>query len=123
MPAPNVSFEFFPPQSLNGSFRLWDTVQCLAPLDPRFISVTYGAGGTTRELTQDAVSTLHANTGLPVAAHLTCIGATREETLTIADQFHNAGIREIGGLAGGSSKRLCSWVSPRTPMVLPIPVN
>ena len=104
MPAPNVSFEFFPPQSLNGSFRLWDTVQCLAPLNPRFISVTYGAGGTTRELTQDAVSTLHANTGLPVAAHLTCVGATREETLTIADRFYDAGIREIVALRGDPPK-------------------
>lgn len=48
MPAPEVSFEFFPPQSLKASFRLWDTVQVLAPLGPRFVSVTYGAGGTTR---------------------------------------------------------------------------
>jgi len=51
MPVPSVSFEFFPPRSLEGSFRLWDTVQTLSPLDPSFVSVTYGAGGTTRELT------------------------------------------------------------------------
>ena len=71
MPAPTVSFEFFPPQNLEGSFRLWDTVQTLAPLEPRFVSVTYGAGGTTRDLTREAVATLHKASGLRVAAHLT----------------------------------------------------
>ncbi|MDX1785573.1 MAG: methylenetetrahydrofolate reductase, partial [Roseovarius sp.] len=64
MTAPSVSFEFFPPKSLEASFRLWDTVQTLAPLAPRFVSVTYGAGGTTRALTRDAVGTLHQSSGL-----------------------------------------------------------
>ena len=73
MSAPKVSFEFFPPQTLEASFRLWDTVQTLAPLDPRFVSVTYGAGGTTRDLTREAVATLHKSSGLNVAAHLTCV--------------------------------------------------
>ena len=59
MPIPTVSFEFFPPKSLEASFRLWDCVQTLAPLAPEFVSVTYGAGGTTRELTRDAVATIH----------------------------------------------------------------
>jgi len=80
MTAPSISFEFFPPQSLEASFRLWDTVQVLAPLQPRFVSVTYGAGGTTRDLTREAVATLHKSSGLPVAAHLTCVNASREET-------------------------------------------
>ena len=84
MSAPNISFEFFPPQSLEASFRLWDTVQTLAPLAPRFVSVTYGAGGTTRDLTHDAVTTIGKNYGLNVAAHLTCVEATRAETLEIA---------------------------------------
>ncbi len=57
MTTPTVSFEFFPPKSLEGSFRLWDTVHTLAPLGPRFVSVTYGAGGTTRKLTNEAVGT------------------------------------------------------------------
>ena len=70
MAAPRISFEFFPPQSLEASFRLWDTVQVLAPLNPSFVSVTYGAGGTTRNLTHDAVSAIHNNYGLNVAAHL-----------------------------------------------------
>jgi methylenetetrahydrofolate reductase (NADPH) len=58
MSRPSVSFEFFPPKSLQASFRLWDCVQTLAPLDPSFVSVTYGAGGTTRQLTHDAVDAL-----------------------------------------------------------------
>jgi len=102
--APSVSFEFFPPQNLEASFRLWDTVQVLAPLDPRFVSVTYGAGGTTRELTREAVATLHKSSGLNVAAHLTCVNASREETLGIARSFHDAGVREIVALRGDPPK-------------------
>ncbi|HKK87011.1 MAG TPA: methylenetetrahydrofolate reductase [NAD(P)H] [Roseovarius sp.] len=104
MTAPSISFEFFPPKSLEASFRLWDTVQTLAPLDPRFVSVTYGAGGTTRELTREAVSTLHKSSGLNVAAHLTCVEATRSETLDIADSFAAAGVHEIVALRGDPPK-------------------
>ena len=104
MSTPRISFEFFPPKSLEASFRLWDTVQTLAPLDPRFVSVTYGAGGTTRELTREAVSTLHKSSGLNVAAHLTCVEATRSETLDIADSFAAAGVHEIVALRGDPPK-------------------
>jgi methylenetetrahydrofolate reductase (NADPH) len=104
MTTPAVSFEFFPPQNLEASFRLWDTVQVLSPLNPRFVSVTYGAGGTTRDLTRDAVATLHKNAGLNVAAHLTCVNATREETLAIADSFAEAGVTEIVALRGDPPK-------------------
>ncbi|MBY6089551.1 methylenetetrahydrofolate reductase [NAD(P)H] [Maritimibacter alkaliphilus] len=104
MTVPTISFEFFPPQSLEASFRLWDTVQVLAPLAPRFVSVTYGAGGTTRDLTRDAVATLHKNSGLNVAAHLTCVNATQEETLAIADSFAEAGVKEIVALRGDPPK-------------------
>lgn len=104
MKAPEVSFEFFPPQNLQASFRLWDTVQTLAPLDPRFVSVTYGAGGTTRDLTRDAVATLHKSSGLKVAAHLTCVNATKEETLDIANGFAEAGVTEIVALRGDPPK-------------------
>ena len=92
MNVPSISLEFFPPKNLEGSFRLWDTVQALAPLNPRFVSVTYGAGGTTRDLTRDAVATIHKNSGLNVAAHLTCVEATRDETLEIAESFAAAGV-------------------------------
>ncbi|MBE0453270.1 methylenetetrahydrofolate reductase [NAD(P)H] [Roseovarius autotrophicus] len=104
MKTPRVSFEFFPPKSLEASFRLWDTIHALAPLAPRFVSVTYGAGGTTRELTREAVGTLHKATGLNVAAHLTCVNASRAETLEIAEQFHAAGVREIVALRGDAPK-------------------
>ncbi|NOE25034.1 MULTISPECIES: methylenetetrahydrofolate reductase [NAD(P)H] [unclassified Ruegeria] len=104
MSKPEISFEFFPPKTLEASFRLWDTVQTLAPLDPRFVSVTYGAGGTTRELTRDAVSTLHKSSGLNVAAHLTCVDASRQETLEIADTFARAGVQDIVALRGDPPK-------------------
>ncbi len=102
--APRVSFEFFPPQSLDASFRLWDTLSTLAPLDPEFVSVTYGAGGTTRDLTHDAVKTIHAHTGVPVAAHLTCVDASRAETLEIAETYAAAGVTQIVALRGDPPK-------------------
>ena len=92
MVTPRISFEFFPPQSLDASFRLWETVQALAPMKPSFVSVTYGAGGTTRTLTHEAVSTIHRHYRLPVAAHLTCVDATQTETLAIAESYAAAGL-------------------------------
>lgn len=102
--APRISFEFFPPQSLDASFRLWDTARALAPLNPGFVSVTYGAGGTTRKLTHEAVGAIRKNYGLNVAAHLTCVDATRAETLEIADSYAQAGVREIVALRGDPPK-------------------
>ncbi|MGP1357648.1 methylenetetrahydrofolate reductase [NAD(P)H] [Roseicyclus sp.] len=104
MPAPRVSFEFFPPKSLEASFRLWETLGVLSPLDPAFVSVTYGAGGTTRALTHDAVKTIHKNYGVPVAAHLTCVDATRAETLAIAESYAEAGVTQIVALRGDPPK-------------------
>lgn len=104
MSAPRISFEFFPPQSLEASFRLWETVQVLAPLKPSFVSVTYGAGGTTRKLTHEAVATIHKNYRLNVAAHLTCVEATRAETLDIAASYAAAGVQEIVALRGDAPK-------------------
>ena len=99
-----LSFEFFPPQSLEASFRLWETAQALAPLGPDFVSVTYGAGGTTRDLTHEAVTTIGRNYGLNVAAHLTCVDASRAETLAIAERYTEAGVREIVALRGDPPK-------------------
>lgn len=104
MTRPAISFEFFPPKNLEGSFRLWDCVNTLAPLDPAFVSVTYGAGGTTRQLTHEAVGTIHKTSGLRVAAHLTCVNATREETLAIADGYAAVGVTEIVALRGDPPK-------------------
>lgn len=104
MPAPKVSFEFFPPKSLEASFKLWETARALAPLDPDFVSVTYGAGGTTRQLTHEAVTTINRQFGLQVAAHLTCVEATRVETMEIVQSYADAGIREIVALRGDAPK-------------------
>ncbi|MDO5622146.1 MAG: methylenetetrahydrofolate reductase [NAD(P)H] [Paracoccus sp. (in: a-proteobacteria)] len=98
--SPKISLEFFPPKTLDASFRLWETANALAPLAPDFVSVTYGAGGTTRQLTHEAVVTLQKNYGIPVAAHLTCVEATRTETLEIVDTYAQAGIRQIVALRG-----------------------
>lgn len=104
MTAPKISFEFFPPKNMEATFGLFETVQALSPLAPEFVSVTYGAGGTTRELTHDAVGLLGRKFGLNVAAHLTCVDATREETLAIADGYAEAGVREIVALRGDPPK-------------------
>ncbi|MHA7887843.1 MULTISPECIES: methylenetetrahydrofolate reductase [NAD(P)H] [Roseicyclus] len=104
MTAPRISFEFFPPKSLEASFKLWETLGVLAPLAPEFVSVTYGAGGTTRALTHDAVKTIHANYGVEVAAHLTCVDATRAETLEIAHSYAEAGVTQIVALRGDPPK-------------------
>jgi len=104
MTTPRISFEFFPPQSLDASFKLWETVRVLAPLKPEFVSVTYGAGGTTRDLTHDAVTTIHNNYGVNVAAHLTCVNSTRTEVLEITDGYAKAGVTDIVALRGDAPK-------------------
>lgn len=104
MTRPNISFEFFPPKNLEGSFRLWDCVNTLAPLAPEFVSVTYGAGGTTRQLTHEAVGAIHKTSGLKVAAHLTCVDASRSETLAIAEGYAEQGVSEIVALRGDPPK-------------------
>ncbi|KPP93612.1 MAG: methylenetetrahydrofolate reductase [NAD(P)H] [Rhodobacteraceae bacterium HLUCCA08] len=104
MTRPAISFEFFPPKTLQGSFRLWRCVETLAPLAPDFVSVTYGAGGTTRQLTREAVDAIHTEARLPVAAHLTCVDATRAETLDIALGYAEAGVSRIVALRGDPPK-------------------
>jgi methylenetetrahydrofolate reductase (NADPH) len=104
MTVPSVSFEVFPPRSIDASFKLWETAQALAPLAPRFFSVTYGAGGSTRDLTHDAAYTLHKTSRLPVAAHLTCVGTSREETMAVAHRFAEAGVTDIVALRGDPPK-------------------
>ena len=104
MPSPAVSFEFFPPKSLQGSFRLWECLRTLAPLGPAWVSVTYGAGGTTRELTREAVAAIGREFGLRVAGHLTCVEATREETMEVARGFRAAGVEDVVALRGDPPK-------------------
>ncbi|MDH5797487.1 MAG: methylenetetrahydrofolate reductase [NAD(P)H] [Paracoccaceae bacterium] len=109
MTSPRISFEFFPPRSLEASFRLWDTVRTLAPLGPEFVSVTYGAGGTTRQLTHEAVTAIGDHYGLNVAAHLTCVDATRDETLAIANAYAQAGVTEIVALRGDPAGKAATF--------------
>lgn len=97
---PSVSFEFFPPKSDKMQASLWETIRRLAPLNPAFVSVTYGAGGSTRERTHATVTNIQAETGIPAAAHLTCVAATREEIDEIARAYWAAGIRHIVALRG-----------------------
>ena len=95
-----VSFEFFPPKTEKMAETLWNSVQTLAPLKPRFVSVTYGAGGTTRERTHATVSRIAKETAIPAAAHLTCVDASRDEIAAVADAYWAAGIRHIVALRG-----------------------
>jgi methylenetetrahydrofolate reductase (NADPH) len=97
---PRVSFEFFPPKTAEMEEKLWQTVQRLAPLAPRFVSVTYGAGGTTRERTHQTVRRIRQETQLEPAAHLTCVGTSRAEIDDIARLYWTAGIRHLVALRG-----------------------
>ncbi len=99
-----LSFEFFPPQSLEASFKLWSAVDALAGLSPDFVSVTYGAGGSTRELTRSAVSVIRENYGLEVAGHLTCVNASRQEVMDVAAEYKKSGANEIVALRGDAPK-------------------
>lgn len=96
----DVSFEFFPPRTEKMAQTLWESVQTLAPLGPRFVSVTYGAGGSTRERTHEQVVRINRETNIPAAAHLTCVQATREEIDEIARHYWDSGIRHVVALRG-----------------------
>ena len=95
-----VSFEFFPPRTEEMERTLWRSIVRLAPLEPRFVSVTYGAGGSTRHRTHATVHRILRDTSLTPAAHLTCVGATREEVDEVARSYHEAGVRHIVALRG-----------------------
>jgi methylenetetrahydrofolate reductase (NADPH) len=95
-----VSFEFFPPKTEAMETQLWHAVETLAPVGPAFMSVTYGAGGSTRERTHAVVSRIQNELEIPAAAHLTCVNATRDEIDAIADAYWQAGIRHIVALRG-----------------------
>jgi methylenetetrahydrofolate reductase (NADPH) len=95
-----VSFEFFPPKTPEMEENLWRAVQRLEPLNPRFVSVTYGAGGSTRERTHATVVRIRRDTALEPAAHLTCVGASRAEVDAVARRYWEAGIRHIVALRG-----------------------
>jgi len=95
-----VSFEFFPPKTEKMEAQLWDTFRTLEPLGPRFVSVTYGAGGSTRERTHATVARIAAESAVPPAAHLTCVEASRAEIDEVAHAYWDAGVRHIVALRG-----------------------
>ena len=98
--SPAISFEFFPPKTEEMERSLWDTIKRLAPLTPSFVSVTYGAGGSTRERTHSTIARILNETSLLPAAHLTCVGAARGEIDDIVSRYHEVGVRHIVALRG-----------------------
>ena len=97
---PRISFEFFPPKTEEMDKTLWTTIERLAPLEPSFVSVTYGAGGSTRERTHATIARILKETALLPAAHLTCVGASCGEIDEIVDRYHEVGVRHIVALRG-----------------------
>jgi methylenetetrahydrofolate reductase (NADPH) len=98
--SPAISFEFFPPKTEEMERSLWETISRLAPLTPNFVSVTYGAGGSTRERTHSTIARILSETRLTPAAHLTCVGAARGEIDAIVDRYYDLGVRHIVALRG-----------------------
>ncbi len=99
-PPKRVSFEFFPPKTAEMEEALWQSIRLLEPLNPAFVSVTYGAGGTTRERTHATLKRMLTETKLTPAAHLTCVGASRAEIDEIATEYWESGVRHIVALRG-----------------------
>jgi methylenetetrahydrofolate reductase (NADPH) len=98
--SPAISFEFFPPKTEEMEKSLWDTINRLAPLSPNFVSVTYGAGGSTRERTHSTIARILKETDLTPAAHLTCVNAPRGEIDDVVARYHDVGVRHIVALRG-----------------------
>ena len=105
-----VSFEFFPPKTEKSETTLWNTVERLAPLKPRFVSVTYGADGSTRDRTHRIISRINAETGLTGAPHLTCVDATSAEVDGIAKGYWDEGVRHIVALRGDPPQGMDTYV-------------
>ncbi len=101
--SPDISFEFFPPKTEEMERSLWETINRLAPLGPNFVSVTYGAGGSTRERTHSTIARILKETSLTPAAHLTCVGAPRGEIDDVVARYHEVGVRHIVALRGDPS--------------------
>lgn len=106
----SLSFEFFPPHNTDATLRLWRSVERLAPLGPKYVSVTYGAGGTTRDRTVSAIKTIQSRARLNVAGHLTCVGASKDETLEVARDYARMGVKRIVALRGDAPKGQTKFV-------------
>lgn len=110
--SPAISFEFFPPKDQEGVDRLFATVADLAPFAPAYVSVTYGAGGSTRQLTVELVGRIQREVGIDAMAHLTCVGATRAELGGVLDQLEAAQVENVIALRGDPPKGASSFVTP-----------
>lgn len=109
---PAISFEFFPPKTETASQELFQTIQQLAPLKPAYVSVTYGAGGSTRTLTHDLVVKLHQETSLTIVSHLTCVGSSQDEIHQILNTYQKGGIENIMALRGDPPKNQEQFIPP-----------
>lgn len=109
--SPAISFEFFPPKDQEGVDRLFATVAELAPFAPAYVSVTYGAGGSTRQLTVELVGRIQRDVGIEAMAHLTCVGASRAELSSVLDQLQQAGVSNVIALRGDPPKGSTTFVT------------
>lgn len=109
---PALSFEFFPPKTQEGSDALFQTISDLTPLEPVYVSVTYGAGGSTRQLTHDLVVRLAQELGITIVAHLTCVGAGKDEIKQILERYAESGINNIMALRGDPPKEAAGEWKP-----------
>jgi len=112
-PAPRISFEFSPPKTPEAEVSLWEAIRRLEPLSPQFVSVTYGAGGSTRERTHRTVLRVLKETRLTPAAHLTCVDASRAEVDTVIKDYWDAGVRHIVALRGDPPGQIGGAYVPR----------
>jgi methylenetetrahydrofolate reductase (NADPH) len=110
--APAISFEFFPPKSEEMERSLWETIKRLAPLAPNFVSVTYGAGGSTRERTHSTITRILGETNLTPAAHLTCVDAPCADVDEVVARYHEAGVRHIVALRGDPASGIGGIYAP-----------
>jgi len=110
--SPAISFEFFPPKTEEMERSLWETINRLAPLAPNFVSVTYGAGGSTRERTHSTIARILKETSLTPAAHLTCVGAPKGEIDEVVARYHEIGVRHIVALRGDPSTGIGTAYKP-----------
>jgi methylenetetrahydrofolate reductase (NADPH) len=110
--SPAISFEFFPPKTEEMERSLWETINRLAPLTPNFVSVTYGAGGSTRERTHSTITRILSETSLTPAAHLTCVDAPRADVDDVVARYHEAGVRHIVALRGDPASGIGGVYTP-----------
>ena len=114
----SISFEFFPPKTPKLEAKLWQSIERLAPIGPKFVSVTYGAGGSTRTATHKIVKTIISDTDLNAAAHLTCVSASKEEVDSVIDDYKAIGVNHIVALRGDMPE-MPEFLFPQpTPLVM-----